>query len=72
MGSVNFDANDRYCMDGQRLVLVSGSYGAAGSEYRLERENFSQITFNGSAFTVKTKNGYIQNYGATADAVIEA
>ncbi len=63
IGGVNFDANDRYCLDGQRLVLVSGTYGAAGSEYRTERESFSKIVANGTAgngpasFTVKTKAG---------------
>jgi hypothetical protein len=37
--------DDRYCLDGQRLMMVSGvSYGFAGSEYRTEIDNFSQIT----------------------------
>jgi len=31
-GSVNYDANDRFCMDGQRLIVTSGTYGADGSE----------------------------------------
>ncbi len=30
-------------MDGQRLILVSGAYGAAGSEYRTELDSFSKI-----------------------------
>src|SRR5262245_48046657 len=37
-GSIKYDANDRFCMDGQRLVVISGSYGADGSEYRTEIE----------------------------------
>src|SRR4029453_8494992 len=35
-GGVNHDANDRYCLDGQRLMVISGSYGADGAEYRTE------------------------------------
>lgn len=33
---INYDLNDKFCLDGQRLVVVSGTYGAAGSEYRTE------------------------------------
>jgi hypothetical protein len=36
-GGVNYDANDRFCLDGQRLVAVAGAYGAHGTEYRTER-----------------------------------
>jgi len=77
-GNVNFDMNDRYCMDGQRLVLVSGTYGAAGSEYRTELDSFSRIIASGSAgngvasFTVQTKAGLRIEYGNTADSRIEA
>jgi hypothetical protein len=71
MGTVRFDANDRFCLDGQRLILVSGTYGAAASEYRTERERFSSIAYDGNAFAVKTKEGLTQQYGATADASVE-
>lgn len=37
----NFDQNDRFALDGQRLVLKSGAYGADGAEY--QTENFSNI-----------------------------
>src|SRR6185437_6965474 len=47
-GSVNYDANDRFCLDGQRLAVVSGTYGASGSKYRTEIESFQDITLNGS------------------------
>src|SRR5882672_2215638 len=42
-GGVNYDANDRFCLDGQRLILISGVYGADGAQYRTERESFSKI-----------------------------
>jgi hypothetical protein len=49
---VNYDWNDRYCLDGQRLVLISPPplfYGADGAEYRTERESFSKVISYGSA-----------------------
>ncbi|MFT3848690.1 MAG: SpvB/TcaC N-terminal domain-containing protein [Propionivibrio sp.] len=76
-GSVNFDANDRYCLDGQRLMVVSGTDGADGAEYRTEREGFSKIVSYGSAgngpawFKVWTKSGQIIEFGDTADSRIE-
>src|SRR5262249_61313850 len=27
-GVVNYDSNDRFCLDGQRLIAISGTYGA--------------------------------------------
>ncbi|MDP2369375.1 FG-GAP-like repeat-containing protein [Rhodoferax sp.] len=77
-GSVSFDDNDRYCLDGQRLMLSSGSYGQANAEYRTEMESFSKIVSysragNGAAsFKVWTKGGQIMEYGNTADSRIEA
>jgi hypothetical protein len=76
-GGVNYDANDRYCLDGQRLVAISGSYGADGTEYRTERESFSKIVSHGQAgsgpawFKVWTKAGQILEYGNSADSRIE-
>ena len=79
-GEVRFDANDRFCMDGKRLMVLSGqTYGAAGSEYRTEIPTFARIIANGSAglsgpasFTVWTKTGQILQYGATADSQVSA
>src|SRR5207247_10801688 len=78
-GSINYDLNDRYCLDGQRLMCISGaSYGADGAEYRTERESFSKIISYGVAgngpawFKVWTKSGQLIEYGNTADSRIEA
>lgn len=38
---VNFTNKDRFALDGQRLVLKSGTYGGSGSEY--QTENYSNI-----------------------------
>ncbi|MEK6747726.1 MAG: SpvB/TcaC N-terminal domain-containing protein, partial [Pseudomonadota bacterium] len=77
-GSVNFDINDKFCLDGQRLTLVSGTYGYAGSSYRTRIDTFQEITAygalgNGPAyFKVRTKAGQYLEYGATVDSAIEA
>jgi hypothetical protein len=71
-GGVSLDANDRFCLDGQRLILVAGAYGAAGSEYRTEMEGFARITYDGSGFVVQSKAGLTSEYGKTDDSRIEA
>lgn len=73
-GSVDFTAaNDRFCLDGQRLLLVSGAaYGASSSQYVTERDSFSVITALGThesqtnvpaSFRVETKAGLIMEFG---------
>jgi hypothetical protein len=77
-GGINYDSNDRYCLDGQRLMAIAGTYGAEGTEYRTERESFSRIVSFGQAgsgpawFKVWTKSGQILEYGRTIDSRIEA
>ena len=76
-GGVNLDAEDRFCLDGQRLIAISGAYGADGTEYRTEIDGFARITSFGSAgtgpesFTVETKSRRILEYGVTADSRVE-
>src|SRR5262249_23593408 len=48
-GNVNYDWDDRFCLDGQRLIAISGVYGQDGTEYRTERESFSRIISYGVA-----------------------
>src|SRR5262245_57624521 len=77
-GGVNYDANDRFCLDGQRLMAISGAYGADGTEYRTERETFTKVISYGTAgsgpawFKAWTKSGQVIEYGNTADSRIEA
>ncbi|MGV8137733.1 MAG: FG-GAP-like repeat-containing protein [Mangrovibacterium sp.] len=76
--TVTLDLQDRFMLDGQRLILVSGTYGADGSEYRTENNEFSRIiAYGGSGtgpekFKVWTKSGLIREYGYTTDSRIEA
>lgn len=76
--SVNYDSNDRYCMEGQRLIAISGAYGASGTEYRTEIESYNRIVSYGTAgsgpayFKVWSKSGQVMEYGVTDDSRIEA
>jgi RHS repeat-associated protein len=69
---IRFDATDRYCLDGQRLVAIRGAYGADGTEYRTERDIFARIFSFGSLnsgpaqFVVWTQDGRILSFGNTA------
>src|SRR5579872_1786304 len=78
LGAVTFSSSDRFCMDGQRLVLLSGTYGADGAQYRTEVETFSEIVSHGTAgngpawFEVHTKSGQIMQFGNTTDSLVLA
>ncbi|WP_152453858.1 RHS repeat-associated core domain-containing protein [Microbulbifer sp. THAF38] len=70
----NGSAFDRFCLDGQRLKLVSGQYGSLGSEYRTSVDSFvrvrlvSSATGSGQGFEVYRKDGSVSYYGMNADA----
>lgn len=72
-------ADDRYCLDGNKLRLTGGAYGAAESTYQTEVETFAKITAKGaigstgpSYFIVETKDGLHMEYGSSTDSKIEA
>ena len=77
-GSVDYDPDDRFCLDGQRLVAVSGRYGASGTEYRTEIDRFVKVISRGTAdggprhWKVWTKSGRKMEYGRTASSRVEA
>jgi hypothetical protein len=62
---VDFDTNDQFCLDGQRLVNISGS------EYRAELDDFSKITGGVNGFTVVTSSGLTMHYGTTPNTRIQ-
>lgn len=74
--SVDF-VNDRYLMDGQRLMLVKGScYGENKSEYKTEIDNMDKIVLYGNDkspenFIVYKSDGTIWEYGITNDSRVE-
>lgn len=69
---------DKFCLDGNRLRLTGGTYGAANSTYQTEIETFSKVTAKGTAgsgpqsFEVYAKNGLIYEYGNTSNSRIES
>ncbi|WP_315836925.1 FG-GAP-like repeat-containing protein [Bradyrhizobium prioriisuperbiae] len=74
-GTVSFNSDDRYCLDGQRLINVSGDYGQPGTVYRTERESWqlvvSSSTMCGNApcqFTRTSKTGQVTVFGGTPDS----
>jgi Salmonella virulence plasmid 65kDa B protein len=73
---INYNLNDKFCLDGQRLVLAGGTYGAAGSEYRTEKESFTRVIAYGAAgngpqyFVAYTKAGQVMTFGGTTDSRI--
>ena len=66
---ITFSATDRFCLDGQRLILVSGTYGASGSIYKTEIDSFAKVeAFGGSTghpdyWKVYRKDGSTTVYG---------
>lgn len=71
---VDLTANDRFCLDGQRLIAISGAYGSAGTEYRTEIDTFTKIVSvgapsSGSSYFIATlRDGMKLEYGNSADS----
>ena len=75
---VDFE-HDRFVLDGQRLMAISGEYGCDQTEYKTEIDGLNKIvshcaatdTTNGPAwFEVRTPEGLIMEYGRTNDSRI--
>jgi len=77
-GAIQLQVGDKYCLDGARLRLVSGTYGASGAVYRTEIEQYSRITSFDSVdgrpgwFRVEARDGLIYEYGHASDAAFRA
>ena len=77
-GGVNFDDNDRYCLDGQRLIAVKGEAGKDLTEYRVRKNGYDKIVSFGQSgdngpeyFKVWRTDGTVHEYGVTLDARVE-
>nr|MDJ0698931.1 FG-GAP-like repeat-containing protein [Woeseiaceae bacterium] len=68
---ITWSSSDRYCLDGQRLLLENPaqSYGAANTTYRTEVDTGSIVTIRGNSngepdyFEVRRKDGSTSYYG---------
>ncbi|MEO8223873.1 MAG: FG-GAP-like repeat-containing protein, partial [Gammaproteobacteria bacterium] len=75
---VRYAAGDRYCLDGQPLVLLSGTYGGDGAGYRAEVTDYRRVYSRGrqgsgpASFEVQHPDGLTWRYGNDADSRIEA
>ncbi|AOT07731.1 RHS repeat-associated core domain-containing protein [Pseudoalteromonas luteoviolacea] len=69
-----YDNDDRLCLNGQKLILISGRYGQHGAKYRTEMDSFALVTQSGalnstnSFFSVKYKNGHVSAFGASSNS----
>lgn len=75
MAPISWDAEDRFCLDGQRLLVQNGAvYGSPGSIYKTEVDSFAVITaHNGSTgspsyFTMERKDGSVSTFGRTTNS----
>lgn len=72
--AVELSANDRFCLNGNKLRLAGGTYGAASSTYRQEIDDYSTIAAVGAVgtgperFTMKTRDGTTFEYGGSVDS----
>lgn len=68
---VDFSSTDRFCLDGQRLIVKNGNgYGGNGAEYRTAQDSFQKIVSYRSSsvkgpdrFVVYDKKGNVFHYG---------
>jgi len=74
---VRFSRDDRFCLDDQPLVLMSGTHGAQGAQYRTEVHGHEVVTSLGSqgsgplSFELRRPDGLVYRYGNDADSRIE-
>lgn len=73
---VSMDANDKFALNGQRLLVTSGVYGANDSRYFTESDVSTRVTSLGNtgsapaSFLVESKNGMVMEFGNTTDSKI--
>ncbi len=75
---VDFTDKDRFCFNGEQLIVIKGEYGADGTEYRTYVDSKAKIISYGkqgngpASFKVWTKGGQVAEYAATQDSQIKA
>jgi RHS repeat-associated protein len=76
--AIDMVAEDEYAIDGNRLVLISGTQGSDASKYKSEQETFTETTAHGTSgngpewFDVKNlKDGSVLEYGNADNAYLK-
>ncbi len=72
---IALNAGDAYALDGERLLLKSGSNARKGAEYTTEEERFYKITIDSAfastpkSFVVRKPDGTTYKYGSTSSSI---
>jgi FG-GAP-like repeat/Salmonella virulence plasmid 65kDa B protein len=75
VGGIQFNSSDRYCLDGARLIAISGIDGGNGTEYRTELDVFVRVFSYSQSnpansgplyWVVKNKAGETLEFGGNA------
>lgn len=78
MQGVRYSRQDRFCLDGQPLVLISAVPGVNGAQYRSELHAYEVVTIVGTlgtgplSFELRRPDGLVYRYGNDADSRVEA
>lgn len=73
-GTIAFDANDKFCLGGERLININGTYGADGTVYATEVDSFTRVVSRGNEngapayFVARTAAGERLVFGNTSDS----
>ncbi|MCV2883191.1 FG-GAP-like repeat-containing protein [Aestuariibacter sp. AA17] len=65
---------DRFCLDGQKLMAINGAYGEHGTTYRTEIDSRVRVTSYGTSgngpdhFIIEREDGSSSRYGADSTA----
>ncbi|RJS22615.1 hypothetical protein DRW03_15040 [Corallococcus sp. H22C18031201] len=81
-GAVSYDLDDRFTLDGQRLMAVSGAYGQPQTVYHTEIQSWRKVVPQYPAgwdiqrgprsFIVHARDGQTWEYGTTEDSRVPA
>lgn len=75
--AINNDIYDQYCLNGERLILISGEHGQTGSIYSTELDSGKKITIGAIQegmprwFEVNSPDGSVQRFGWNQSSRIE-
>ncbi|TBR41616.1 hypothetical protein CBF23_009480, partial [Marinomonas agarivorans] len=70
--------NDRFCLDGEKLLAINGKYGDVGTQYRLENDPLTKVfAIAGDkgapdSWQVVQQNGQVFAYGASDNSTLLA